>query len=385
MLPTLLALAVIVSGDGSVGGSPSRHSARSSGHASRGGTKSTASGTGASSTSATSSAPTSSSAGGGSTGGGAGTKRIVATGGGSGSPGSPVAYFVATSPVAPGAPVTYTDESYDTTPGATIVDATWQGRSTSFASPGVYTVSLTVTDTYGRQSTYTSQVLVSATTAQAPAGKPSAFFLVTSPVAAGAPVAYTDESYDLDPSAYIVNEVWSGRQASFALPGTYPVSLRVEDSTGAWSSLFTRDVAVTAPSSVSGTGSGSTAPPSSAASATPAPWTALAAPDPATPGSLVTVTAIAPTGATGAPTLTVPPPLQGTWDGVSYAKTNASGAMIADGGGRFTLPLVVPDSPAFPPGTYDLVVNPPDGAQPVTVALVVQAATSYVEPIVSGA
>lgn len=371
MLPALLALAVIVSGDGTTGGSPASGTTPASQTA-----PSQGSGTGSSSA-ATGTSAASSTNSGSSAASGSGV-AIVDSGTGQRTPvptGGPVAYFVATSPVAPGAPVSYTDESYDTTAGATIVDRSWQGRQGVFAQPGVYTVSLTITDSYGRESTYSSDVLVSGSSAEASPGQPSAFFLVTSPVTAGSLVTYTDESYDLDPRASIVNEIWSGRQTTFSAPGTYPVSLRVEDSTGAWSSTFTRDVVVLP----------GAAQPVAASTARPPVWTASASPDPASPGMLVTVTADSADDAAAPPALTIPSALQGTWGGVSYAAENASGPMIASGPGMFTRTIEVPNSAAFPVGTYDLLVQPMDGGQPVTVALVVQASALYIEPIVSGA
>jgi PKD repeat protein len=383
LLPALLALAVIVSGDGSTGWSPPTHAQQTthpSHHLHKPPRQGSSGGTGAGT--APSDGPTPSGGRAGApTGNTTGGRSIVPTGGSPGPAGGPVAYFVVTSPVAPGMPVFYTNESYDTTPGAAIVDTSWQGRQATFAQPGVYSVTLTVADTYGRRSAFTAQVLVSGTTVHAPAGKPHAFFLVTSPVTADSPVTFTDESYDMAPGARIVDEVWAGRQATYSVPGTYPVSLRVEDSTGAWSGTFVRDVVV-----LPGSASTQDAAPSPTPSrSTPTPWLASAAPDPATPGDRVIVTATAQAGTVGAPTLSVPAALQATWSGVSYAQANASGPMTAAGPGRFTRTLDVPDSVAFPLGTYDLTVVPPDGGQPVTVALVVQASTTYMEPIVAGA
>jgi PKD repeat protein len=314
-----------------------------------------------------------------------------------GPPGGPVAYFVATDPVAPGAPVSYTDESYDTTPGATIVRRVWQGRAATFTSPGLYTVRLTVTDSLGRISTYSTDILVSASVAPNTTGHPYAFFLVTSPVAVGQAVAYTDESYDMAPGARIVNEIWTGRQPSFDAPGTYPVSLRVEDSAGVWSATFTRDVTVL-PLSSGASGSqptGAPPPPADVGGGTggnapslpvqgPIAWTAGVAPDPAPRGSQVVVTAVASAAVATPPRLEVPPPLWGTWGGVSYANSNASGPMTRVGPTTFTRTLEVPASASFPAGPYDLVVQPPGGAQPITLALLVQGAASYEEPLTEG-
>lgn len=286
-----------------------------------------------------------------------------------------MALFTVTSPVAPGEHVQYLDESYDTTTGAVILSSTWQGRESSFPSPGLYPVTLTVTDTYGRQATDTIDVLVAQGSASAPAGKPSAFFLATSPVAVGQTVTYTDESYDMDAQAQIVDEIWTGREASFAEPGTYPVSLKVEDSTGVWSPTFTRDVVVTSPG-----------PPSSGSGAPPPPavlWTASVAPNPVRPGAQITVTASASGALYGTPDLEVPQALQATWGGISYASTNASGPMDPTGTETFTRQLTVPTAADFPVGTYDLTVIPPTG-QPITVALVVQFASQYVEPVTRG-
>lgn len=311
-----------------------------------------------------------------------------------GAPGGPVAYFVATNPVAPGAPVSYTDESYDTTPGATIVRRVWQGRADTFSSPGLYTVRLTVTDSLGRISTYSADILVSASVAPNTAGRPYAFFLVTSPVAVGQPVGYTDESYDMTPGARIVNEVWTGRQPSFSSPGIYPVSLRVEDTAGVWSAPFTRDVTVLPGSSGSqptgtppppaGVGGGAVGGSPPAPTEGPIAWTAAVTPDPASRGAQVVVTATASAAVAAPPQLEVPPPLSGTWGGVSYANRNASGPMIRVGPATFSRTLDVPVSASFPAGAYDLVVQPPGGAQPITLALLVQGVTIYEEPLIEG-
>lgn len=290
-------------------------------------------------------------------------------------PGQPVALFTVTSPVAPGQPVQYLNESYDTTAGISILSASWQGRSASFPRAGLYPVTLTVIDGLGRSASLTIDVLVSAATASAPAGEPNAFFLVTSPIAAGQPVTYVDESYDMDAGATIVNEQWSGRLATFPSPGTYPVSLRVEDSTGVWSATFTRDVVVTA--SAPGPASAVSGPPSSLA------WSVAAEPNPATSGQVVTVTASASGPSPQPPTLLVPPALEGSWNGVSYAADNAGGAMTPAGPDSFVRTLTIPADPAFPPGTYRLGIEPP-GGQPIIVALVVQATAQYVEPVISG-
>jgi hypothetical protein len=293
--------------------------------------------------------------------------------------GAPVAYFTVTSPVAPGAAVLYTDESYDLTPGATIVSRSWLGRRATFAAPGVYPVSLSVVDNYGRRATYSTNVLVSATVANAPAGKPHAFFLVTSPVGVGDTVQYTDESYDLDPTAQIVNEQWTGRQTTFTAAGTYPVSLRVEDSTGVWSSAFTRDVVVAPQTGDAPSGAPTSSPPPQSVV-----WSATVAPNPAARGARLTVTAVASAPPVGPPTLVAPASWTGTWGGVPYASANASAAMTAASADTFVRTLQVPASADFPAGSYILTIDPPAPAPPLSLAVVVIGATTYEEPLVAG-
>lgn len=380
MLRTLLALGVVIgslgggAGSGSNGTGTSHGGSGASHGSSSGGTPSKGSnggqkgggsgGAGAASTSPSSSGPTLV---GPQTGGGYTTYQ----------PGQPVALFTVTSPVAPGQPVAYLSESYDTTPGVSILSSAWQGRNASFPRAGVYPVTLTVTDSLGRQASTTVNVLVSATYASTPVGQPSAFFLVTSPVAAGQPVNYVDESYDMTAGETIVNEQWSGRLAVFPSPGTYPVSLRVEDSSGAWSSAFTRDVTVTA---------GAAVPP---VPATPPPattpgWSATVQPNPASRGQVVTVTAEASRPSARPPTLVVPASLKATWGGLTYARANADGPMAPSRAGTYAYSrtLTIPHNAAFPAGTYTLQVLPPS-AQPIILEMVVQSAVHYIEPLIA--
>ena len=65
---------------------------------------------------------------------------------------------------------------------------------------------------------------------------PVAAFSAPSVVQAGVPVTYVDHSHDPAPGHYITLEVWIGRQASFTAPGSYTVTLIVQDDRGLRSS-----------------------------------------------------------------------------------------------------------------------------------------------------
>jgi len=78
------------------------------------------------------------------------------------------------------------------------------------------------------------------------AAAPVAAFSVSSPVAVGAPVSYVDQSYDPAPGHHLTLQIWIGRQGTFDSPGTYPVTLVVEDDRGLMASA-THDVTVSRP------------------------------------------------------------------------------------------------------------------------------------------
>ncbi len=313
--------------------------------------------------------------------------------------GIPVARFSVSTPVRPGAPVTFVNESYDTTSGVSITSLTWSGRQSSYSTVGVHSVTLVARDSLGRVSApYTAYVVV--TNPRPPLDTPIAYFVVTSPVSIDSPVTYTNESYDPQGEA-LVNQIWTGRNASFDTPGTYPVSLRVVNRTGTWSRVFTRDVVVTEASPYEPVVTREPSPtnPVSEPSPTSFPsqvsqtgnptWSLTASPDPAAPGQLVTLTATAslPVEA-GSPILEVPAPLTGTWGGISYAQTNASGAMTAIDRQTFQRSLTVPVSTSFPSGNYRFEALLPN-ASPVWATLTVRkeaasAAMTYEEPIISG-
>lgn len=308
-------------------------------------------------------------------------------------PGVPVARFTATSPVRPGQTVDFVNESYDTASGVSITSLTWSGRQSSYDTVGVHPVTLVVRDSLGRISTpYTVDVVVS--NPPAPPDSPVAYFVVTSPIAAGSAVTYTDESYDPGGEP-IVNQIWSGRAAQFSEPGTYPVSLRVVNAQGNWSSPFTRDVVVTTAPSAAGTaapGSGGTSGtmPTSGGGSYPVPtWSVSATPNPASHGQIVTVMADeSPASATIVPILQVPSSLTGSWGSISYASTNASGPMTPTGTGTFERTLTIPASRSFPAGNYVLTVTVPGRSGiPVTLAVTPDEQSPpqmFEEPLVSG-
>lgn len=84
---------------------------------------------------------------------------------------------------------------------------------------------------------------------------PVAAFSATSPALVGQTVQYRDASFDPAPGHIIVLTIWIGREASFAAPGNYAVTLDVEDDRGLWGSV-THDVLVLAQSSSAGGTSG---------------------------------------------------------------------------------------------------------------------------------
>lgn len=63
---------------------------------------------------------------------------------------------------------------------------------------------------------------------------PVASFTVSSPVLVGSAVSYVDHSYDPAPGHTLIGQFWFGRASSFPAPGTYVISLWVEDDRGEW-------------------------------------------------------------------------------------------------------------------------------------------------------
>lgn len=76
---------------------------------------------------------------------------------------------------------------------------------------------------------------------------PVAAFAAPSMVRVAAPVTYVDQSYDPAPGHHITLEIWIGREASFASPGRYPVTLVVEDDRGLMASASHTITVVSAP------------------------------------------------------------------------------------------------------------------------------------------
>lgn len=73
---------------------------------------------------------------------------------------------------------------------------------------------------------------------------PVAQFTVTSPVLVGEKVEYEDHSYSRVLGGSIVNWRWEGKRDYFVKPGSYTVSLKVQDDQGAWSETVSRVVHV---------------------------------------------------------------------------------------------------------------------------------------------
>jgi len=166
----------------------------------------------------------------------------------------PTATFTSSATVAlPNAGVSF-DASASTPgdPGGAITDYTWNfgdgtpaddagdnaDASHAFASPGIYTVTLTTTDDLGVSTTATEQVTVDA---------PAATFTTTpaTVVAPGAPVSF-DASGSTDPEGTITDYQWNfgdgtpvddagtstSVQRAYATRGTYTVTLTVTNSFG---------------------------------------------------------------------------------------------------------------------------------------------------------
>ncbi len=170
-------------------------------------------------------------------------------------PQPPVADFTANPlRVNPGVPVTF-DASASFDPDGTIASYTWEfGDSTggsgvvathSFATPGVFTVNLTVVDNQTLSSSATHQVTINA--------RPHAAFLFApTTVYVGVSVTF-DGSGSTDPDGSIASYGWdfgdgstgTGVQAShvFAAKGTFQIRLTVVDNDGL-SNQTTRTLAV---------------------------------------------------------------------------------------------------------------------------------------------
>ena len=156
----------------------------------------------------------------------------------------PVAAFMFTpsSPVEGGSVSFDGSGSSDLNPGGAIADYSWSfgdggsgsGASVShtYATPGAYTVTLTVTDNYGRTSSSSQTVDVIDEPPTAAFTPPSGF--------AGMPIAFSGSGSD--PDGTITGFSWSfgdggsgsGADVShtYAAPGTYTVTLTVSDSDG---------------------------------------------------------------------------------------------------------------------------------------------------------
>lgn len=166
----------------------------------------------------------------------------------------------------PNPPIVYVGQQVSYTVTATDPDPDDQGLltlspdpsqlPTVFYAEGDKTVSITVTDPHGASATASCTVTVIAAPQPPtpppppPDGnnhKPVARFTVSTPVYAGSPVTYHDQSYDPDPGDYITKWKWTNNQAVFATPGTYQVTLVVTDSHGLDSDPCTLNIQVLAP------------------------------------------------------------------------------------------------------------------------------------------
>ncbi len=157
----------------------------------------------------------------------------------------PSALFTSSPSLAvPGATVSFNATgSSDPNPGGSIVTYSWSFGDGSigagatlthaFATPGLYTVALSITDDHGQTSSATNTVIVD---------QPSASFtLSANPVAPGVPVGF-NATGSADPIGAIVSYAWnfgdgttgSGTTSShaFAAPGNYPVTLIVTNTFG---------------------------------------------------------------------------------------------------------------------------------------------------------
>lgn len=147
----------------------------------------------------------------------------------------PIAQFNVKTPVYVGEQIFYEDLSYDKDLGDSIINRHWEGKPDFFTKAGTYTITLKVQDSYGAWSEPVSHVVQ---VLDRPVEKyntpPIALFKAPSPVYVGETVIFEDGSYDPDGDA-IVYRKWEGKQISYNSPGTYKVSLMVQDSKGKWS------------------------------------------------------------------------------------------------------------------------------------------------------
>ena len=137
---------------------------------------------------------------------------------------------------------------------ANLTTSTSPTPSRTFALAGTYTVTLTVTDAWGRQSSTTRQV-----TFTEPAGNAAPTAVIGSPSCSGLTCSISS-SGSADPNGDAVYRVWDFGDGTaptapststtgthtYANPGTYAVKLTVNDGYGKSSTIST-SVTVTAP------------------------------------------------------------------------------------------------------------------------------------------
>jgi len=169
----------------------------------------------------------------------------------------PTARFDMPSYAETGEVVNVQDRSYDT--DGNIVNRSWKisptgsanaslgntGGTITFLNPGIYTVTLTVTDDDGATDTYSQNISIgSPPPPPAPKSAPTAAFSMPSQAGQGVGVNIKNESYDYDGN--IVDVSWEitprdgvadilgfdGGTVTFLSPGTYTVTLTVTDNDG---------------------------------------------------------------------------------------------------------------------------------------------------------
>ncbi|MEN3005510.1 copper amine oxidase N-terminal domain-containing protein [Dehalobacterium formicoaceticum] len=139
-----------------------------------------------------------------------------------------------------GEEIVYQDLSTDPD-GDAIVDRLWMNQKQYFYDPGIYVVSLKVKDSRGTWSEWFEQTIE---IIGEPNTKPVALFSTDrTKVYVDEPILYTDESFDPDGDE-IVEWNWQNKKDSFAIPGTYYVSLEVKDRRGGWSSKYLQVIEV---------------------------------------------------------------------------------------------------------------------------------------------